>query len=55
MRIRRAKAEWKVLTHMPRASSPTRRSTRSFISLAALLVKVSAMMSRGCAVPVASR
>ena len=36
----RAQAEWKVITHITRETPPTSRSTRSFISPAALLVKV---------------
>ena len=41
---------WKVLTHMVRATGPTRPPIRSFISPAALLVKVMATTSCGCAV-----
>ena len=39
---------WKVLIHMVRATGPTRPSMRSFISPAALLVKVMATISCGC-------
>ena len=45
----RTHAEWKVLTHMMRARLPTSSSTRSFISAAALLVKVIARIEPGCA------
>src|SRR6478735_8871931 len=45
----RTQAEWKVETHMIRARLPTRASTRSFISAAALLVKVIARIEPGCA------
>src|SRR5689334_15872679 len=45
----RTHAEWKVLTHMMRARLPTRASTRCFISLAALLVKVIARIDAGWA------
>ena len=38
---------WKVLIHMVRATGPTRPSMRSFISPAALLVKVMATTSSG--------
>ena len=38
---------WNVLIHMVRATGPTRPSTRSFISPAALLVKVMARISSG--------
>ena len=41
--------EWKVPIHMSLAGSPTRLEILSFISLAALLVKVMAMMSHGFA------
>ena len=40
--------EWKVDTHIAAARRPTSASTRSFISAAALLVKVIAMTSPGC-------
>ena len=43
----RTHAEWKVDTHIPRATPPTRRATRSFISSAALLVKVIARIAKG--------
>ena len=45
----RTQAEWKVLTHMIRARLPTSASTRSFISAAALLVKVIARIEPGWA------
>src|SRR6478735_8545309 len=45
----RTQAEWKVETHMIRARLPTSASTRSFISAAALLVKVIARIEPGCA------
>ena len=45
----RTHAEWKVITHMARARGPTRASTRSRISAAALLVKVMARICPGCA------
>ena len=45
----RTQAEWKVETHMIRARRPTSASTRSFISAAALLVKVIARIEPGCA------
>src|SRR6478735_7146897 len=45
----RTHAEWKVETHMIRARLPTRSSTRSFISAAALLVKVIARIEPGWA------
>src|SRR6476661_10405545 len=45
----RTQAEWNVETHMIRARLPTRASTRSFISAAALLVKVIARIEPGCA------
>src|SRR5207302_6027240 len=41
----RAQAEWKVDTHIFWATGPTRAPTRSFISSAALLVKVMARMA----------
>ena len=40
----RTQAEWNVLTHILRATGPTRPATRSRISSAALLVKVMARM-----------
>ena len=43
----RTHAEWKVETHIIRAGPPTRSVTRSFISPAALLVKVIANISCG--------
>jgi len=45
----RTQAEWNVETHMMRARPPTSSSTRSFISAAALLVKVIARMLPGWA------
>ena len=45
----RTQAEWKVETHMIRARLPTSSSTRSFISAAALLVKVIARIEPGWA------
>ena len=44
----RTHIEWNVDTHIARDRRPTRASTRSFISAAALLVKVIAMISPGC-------
>ena len=47
--------EWKVPSHgMPSAAAPASMATRSFISRAALLVKVTARMSHARARPVAS-
>ena len=43
----RTHAEWKVETHIMRAGPPTSSVTRSFISPAALLVKVIANISCG--------
>lgn len=44
----REKIEWKVPIHKYRArSAPTRRAIRSFISRAALLVKVRARIDHG--------
>src|SRR3990172_5817608 len=43
----RTQAEWNVDTHIPRETPPTKRATRSFISLAALLVKVMASTEYG--------
>ena len=40
--------EWKVETHIALARRPTSASTRSFISAAALLVKVIDMIPPGC-------
>ena len=51
----RTHAEWNVDTHMRPAAGPTRCSTRSRISAAALLVNVIAMTSPARARPVASR
>ena len=51
----RTHIEWNVDTHMARARPPTRSATRSFISRAALLVKVIARISPGWAPPTASR
>ena len=45
----RTQAEWNVETHMILARLPTSSSTRSFISAAALLVKVIARIEPGCA------
>ena len=44
-----------MLTHISRARPPTSAATRSFISPAALLVKVIAMISPGCTSRAASR
>ena len=47
---------WKVPSHgMPSAGWPSRSATRVFISRAALLVKVTARISFGRALPVESR
>ncbi len=43
----RTHAEWNVDTHIFWATGPTRAATRSFISPAALLVKVMARISNG--------
>src|SRR3954469_14103730 len=43
----RTQAAWNVLTHILRATGPTRASTRWRISSAALLVKVMARMAKG--------
>ncbi len=51
----RTHIEWNVDTHIANARRPTRSTTRSFISLAALLVKVMARISPGWAPPAASR
>src|SRR3954451_20889477 len=51
----RTHIEWNVDTHMERARGPTRSATRSFISAAALLVKVIAMISPECTRRSASR
>ena len=44
----RTHIEWNVETHIALARRPTSASTRSFISAAALLVKVIDMISPGC-------
>ncbi len=44
----RTHIEWNVDTHIALARRPTSASTRSFISAAALLVKVIDMISPGC-------
>jgi hypothetical protein len=51
----RTQAEWNVETHINRARPPTSAATRSFISPAALLVKVIAMIWPGCTSRAASR
>ena len=51
----RTHIEWNVDTHMARARGPTSAATRSFISPAALLVKVIARTSPGCTCRAASR
>ena len=51
----RTHIEWKVDTHIDLARGPTSASTRSFISPAALLVKVMARISPGCTWRWASR
>ncbi len=51
----RTQAEWNVDTHISRARAPTSAATRSFISPAALLVKVIAMISPGWTSRAASR
>ena len=51
----RTHIEWKVDTHIARARGPTRWATRSFISPAALLVKVIARISPGCTCRAPSR
>ncbi len=51
----RAQKAWKVETHILRDSGPTSNATRSFISLAALLVKVIARISSGSASPCSKR
>ena len=43
----RAPIAWKVPTHMPAGSVPSRRPMRSRISPAALLVNVTARIARG--------
>ena len=49
LRRMRTHAEWNVETHISRARGPTSTSTRSFISAAALLVKVIARIDPGWA------
>ena len=44
-----AQIEWNVDTHMPPMSAPSSVATRARIASAALLVKVTASTSRGCA------
>ena len=51
----RTHIEWNVLTHIARARAPTRAATRSFISPAALLVKVIARIWPGATPRSASR
>ncbi len=51
----RPQAAWKVITQQARAGGPTRSSTRSRISAAALFVKVIARISGGFAPTAASR
>ena len=51
----RTHIEWNVDTHIQPDRRPTRSATRSFISRAALFVKVIARISPGSADPVASR
>src|SRR5215207_7140183 len=51
----RTHIEWNVETHIARARGPTSAATRSFISPAALLVKVIARISPGWAPRCASR
>jgi len=51
----RTHIEWNVLTHIAFARGPTSAATRSFISPAALLVKVMARISLALAAPVATR
>src|SRR3954466_2361782 len=51
----RPHAEWKVMIQIARATGPSWRSTRSFISCAALFVKVIARISFGCTPTAASR
>ena len=51
----RTHALWKVITHIALARGPTSCSTRSFISPAALLVKVIARIWPGCTPRSASR
>jgi hypothetical protein len=51
----RAQAAWKVITHIARVRRPTRSSTRSRISWAALFVNVMARISLGRAKSEATR
>ena len=51
----RTQAEWKVDTHIALARPPTSAATRSFISPAALLVKVIARIAPGCTLRSPSR
>ena len=51
----RQQAEWKVIAQISLASGPRRAASRSFISLAALLVKVMARICQGSAGPTAQR
>jgi hypothetical protein len=51
----RTQAEWNVETHIALARPPTSPATRSFISPAALLVKVIARISPGATLRSASR
>ena len=51
----RPQAAWKVMIQIARATEPSWRSTRSFISCAALFVKVIARISFGFAPAAASR
>src|SRR4051812_35996455 len=51
----RTQAEWNVDTHIALARGPTSEATRSFISPAALLVKVMARTAPGCTSRAASR
>jgi hypothetical protein len=51
----RTQAEWKVMTHIALALGPTSATTRSRISLAALLVKVIASTWPGWTPRAASR
>ena len=51
LRRMRALSAWKVPIHHPSTGLPRMCATRSFISRAALLVKVTASMSQGLALP----
>ena len=51
----RTHTEWKVATHIRSASGPTSWPTRSFISSAALLVKVMAKICHGATPRLCSR